>query len=96
MASSRNVGSGEKTNLPCPDTESCDEIVLTDVVGQQMPDGSNSGTTSVNSPAIFASLRHQVEKTLPSITNKLNRVLTVAEENIIPKGHEVTVLSITS
>jgi len=75
------------TKLSCSNTGS--ERVPSEVVSQQIPEGSIAGTPGVSSPAMFASLRQQVEKTLPSITNKLNRVFAAAEENIIPKGQEV-------
>jgi hypothetical protein len=35
-------------------------------------------------------LRHHVERTLPGITNRLQKALSVAEESIIPKGQEVS------
>ena len=76
------------TKLSCSNTGS--ERVPSEVVSQQIPEGSIAGTPGVSSPAMFASLRQQVEKTLPSITNKLNRVFAAAEENIIPKGQEVS------
>ena len=91
-SSTKAVGghdSGGVTRPSCPEQEPCGEGDTAKVVGQQMPEGSCAGTPSVSSPAMFASLRQQVEKTLPSITNKLNRVFTAAEENIIPKGQEV-------
>ena len=90
VASSSGHGGGGATKLPCSDTESCDVTVPADAVSQEMPEGSIASTSGVSSPAMFASLRQQVEKTLPSFTNKLNRVFTVAEENIIPKGQEVS------
>ena len=91
VANSSGHGGGGATKLSCSDTEPCDVTVPADAVSQQTPEGSIASTSGVSSsPAMFASLRQQVEKTLPSFTNKLNRVFTVAEENIIPKGQEVS------
>ena len=35
------------------------------------------------------SLRHHVERTLPSLTNKFQRALTMAEDTLLPKSQQV-------
>ncbi len=46
-------------------------------------------SSSANGPAVFNSFRQQVEKSLPGITARMHKVISVAEESIIPKGQEV-------
>ena len=45
--------------------------------------GGSSGAS------VFNSLRQQVEKSLPSLTNRLQKAFTVAEDTILPKSQQV-------
>lgn len=50
---------------------------------------SNGSQFAAGGTSVFNSLRQQVEKSLPSLTNRLQKAFTVAEDTILPKGQQV-------
>ena len=81
---------GDTTDVSRSNIEQGEKSIRSDAFSLDVPEGSVANAPSANRPAVFTSLRQQVGKTIPNITNKLNRVLTVAEENIFPKSEEVS------
>lgn len=50
---------------------------------------ANSNQFSAGGASVFNSFRQHVEKSLPSLTNRLQKAFTVAEDTILPKGQQV-------
>ena len=49
-----------------------------------------------SSPSMFTSLKKQMEKTLPGITNKLNRVFTAADESLLNRQEMLSFFNSTA
>jgi hypothetical protein len=61
----------------------------TDNAFASVPSSSSYSSATKSNPAIFSLFRQQVEKSLPSITTRIHKALSLAEETIIPKSHHV-------